>query len=68
MFEVTVICAACNEETAVVVENLDDVDREVCDCGYSFVVLAVAEFKQVYGGEGQLIDLPRRSDGLSRAA
>lgn len=68
MFEITVVCSACSEETAVTVENLDDVDREVCECGYSYVVLSVAEFEPVYAEKGQLFQLPRPGDGLSRAA
>lgn len=68
MFEVTVVCSACNEETAVVVESIDDVEREVCECGYSFVVLSVAELEPVHVKQGELLDLPRRGAGLSRAA
>ena len=48
-------------------KNLDDVDREVCPCGYSYVVLAVSEFEPVYAERGQVIELPRRRK-LSRAA
>ncbi len=51
----------------MVVEELDDVDREVCPCGYSYVVLAVSEFEPVYAERGQVIELPRRRK-LSRAA
>jgi hypothetical protein len=68
MFEITVVCSACNEETAVVVEHLDDVEREVCECGYNYVVLSVAKFEPVHAKKGQLIELPRRHDGLSHAA
>ncbi|MGN6254163.1 MAG: hypothetical protein ACTHO8_04180 [Solirubrobacterales bacterium] len=67
MFEITVVCSSCGEETEVVVEDLDAVEREVCECGYSFVVLSVAEFEPVHK-EGQLVELPRRGNGLSRAA
>lgn len=68
MFQVTVVCSSCAEETEVVVEDLDAVDREVCPCGYSFVVLSVAEFEPVHGKGGQLIQLRPRPDGLKRAA
>lgn len=68
MFEITVICSACNEEAEVVVDDLDAAEREVCECGYSFVVLSVAEFEPVHAKGGQLLELPRRGDGLSRAA
>ncbi|HEX5525798.1 MAG TPA: hypothetical protein VFX44_01210 [Solirubrobacterales bacterium] len=66
--EVFVVCSACEEETSVVVEDLDAVEREVCDCGYSFVVLSVAEFEPVHAKGGQLVELPWRGDDLSRAA
>lgn len=66
-FEVTIVCSSCGEETEVVVEDLDDIDREVCECGYSYVVLSVAEFEPLHE-KGQLVELPRRDDGLSRAA
>jgi len=50
-----------------VVEDLNDVDREVCPCGYSYVVLAVGEFEPVYAAQAQVIELPRRRK-LSNAA
>ncbi len=68
MFEVMVVCSACEEETSVTVEDLDAVEREVCECGYSYVVLSVAEFEPVHAKGGQILELPRRGDGLSRAA
>ncbi|HEU4737919.1 MAG TPA: hypothetical protein VFS54_02425 [Solirubrobacterales bacterium] len=68
MFQVTVVCSSCAEETEVVVESLDDADREVCECGYSYVVVSVAEFEPVEIKGGQLIELRRRDDGLERAA
>lgn len=67
MFQVLVACSSCPEETEVVVENLDDVDREVCPCGYSYVVLAVSEFEPVYAERAQVLHLPRRRK-LQRAA
>lgn len=68
MLQVTVVCSSCAEETEVVAEDLDAVDREVCPCGYSYVVLSIAEFEPVHGEGGQLIQLRRRPDGLKRAA
>lgn len=68
MLQVTVVCSSCAEETDVVVENLDDVDREVCPCGYSYVVVSVAEFEPVEIKGGQLIELRPRSDDLKHAA
>ncbi len=49
------------------VESLADVEREACECGYSYVVLAVAEFEPVQVAGGQLIELRPRDD-LRRAA
>lgn len=49
------------------VEELDDVDREVCPCGYSYVVLSVGTFEPVHLQGGELIELPRRRK-LTRAA
>ena len=66
-FVVSVVCSSCGEEGEVTVKDLDDVDREVCECGYSYVVLSVAEFEPVHK-KGELVELPRRDDDLSRAA
>jgi hypothetical protein len=60
MFQVLVACSSCPEETEVLVEDLEDVDREVCSCGYSYVVLAVSEFEPVHAVSAQVIELPRR--------
>ena len=49
------------------VADLDDVEREVCACGYSFVVVSVASFEPVYAEAGELIELSPRSN-LSLAA
>lgn len=68
MWQVTVVCSACAEEVEVEVENLDDVDREVCECGYSFVVLSVAAFEPIYAERGELIELPRRREIRRHAA
>ncbi|HEY5941355.1 MAG TPA: hypothetical protein VIT89_00650 [Solirubrobacterales bacterium] len=67
MWQVTVLCSGCDEESEVVVEALDDVEREVCPCGYSVAVLSVASFEAVYAKGGELIELVPRRD-LSRAA
>jgi hypothetical protein len=68
MWQVTIVCSDCAEETEVVVENLDDVDREVCECGYSYVVVSVAEFEPVEIAGGQLIQLRPRQGHLKHAA
>jgi hypothetical protein len=66
MWQLTIVCSDCSEETDVVVESLDDVEREVCACGYSYVVLSVAAFEAVEIAGGQLIELrPRREQSLA---
>ena len=70
MWQVTVVCSDCAGETEVVVSDLDDVEREACPCGYSYVALSVAGFEPVYaedGEDGELVVLAPRSD-LSLAA
>jgi hypothetical protein len=62
MWQVKIVCSSCAEETEVVVKHLDDVEREVCVCGYSFVVLSVAEFEPVEVEGGELVELRRRDD------
>lgn len=47
MWQVLVLCSGCADEVEVPVEDLDDVEREVCGCGCSFVVLSVAELELV---------------------
>lgn len=48
-------------------DDVDDVEREVCQCGYAVVVLSVASFEPVYAENGELVELPSRSH-LSLAA
>ena len=67
MWQVTVLCSGCAEESELVVEGLDDVEREACDCGYSFVVLSVASFEPVHADDGELVEFPSRRD-ISLAA
>lgn len=66
---VTVVCSdpECIEEREVVVEDLDAVDRYVCDCGHGFVVVAVSELDE---GDrpGSLISLPSRRRSQTRRA
>lgn len=67
MWQLTIVCSSCAEESQVEVHDLEDVEREVCACGYSYVVLSVAHFEPVEVKGGQLIELRRRDD-LSLAA
>jgi hypothetical protein len=60
MLLVTVVCSSCAEESDVVVEDLEGVGREVCACGYSYVILSVAEFEPVEVEGGEVIQLRRR--------
>ncbi|HXS33867.1 MAG TPA: hypothetical protein VN758_08870 [Solirubrobacterales bacterium] len=63
----TVFCSDCAEESELVVEALEHVEREACSCGYSFVLLSVASFEPIYAEGGELVELPARGD-LSQAA
>lgn len=63
----TVLCSDCSGESEIVVADLDDVEREVCQCGYSYVVRSVASFEPVYAEDGELIVFAPRGD-LSLAA
>jgi hypothetical protein len=47
MWQAIVVCSDCAEEAEVLVEDLDDLEREVCACGYSVVILSVAGFEPV---------------------
>lgn len=62
MWQVTIVCSSCAEESDVLVESLDDVEREACECGYSFVVVSVAAFEAVEVKGGELVELRRRDD------
>lgn len=50
------------------VAEIDDVDREVCPCGYSYVVLAVSSFEAVYARQAEVIELAPRRRKLPQAA
>ena len=50
------------------VEELDDVDREACPCGYSYVVLTVSEFEPIFARQAEVIELRRRPRKLPNAA
>lgn len=49
VWEVHVSCSSpgCTEEWDIWVDDLDDVDREVCSCGHNAVVAAVAVYRPV---------------------
>jgi hypothetical protein len=58
MWQITVVCSSCAEETEVVVDNLGEVDREVCPCGYNYVVLSVAAFEPLHAKQAEIHQLP----------
>ena len=60
MLQVTIVCSACAEETEAVVGSIEDAEREVCPCGYSYVVLSVADFEPVEIAGAEVIELRRR--------
>lgn len=62
MWQVAVYCSGCAEEAEVVVKDLDDVEREACPCGYSYVLLSVASFEPVHAEGGELVVLAPRGD------
>jgi hypothetical protein len=62
MWQALVVCSSCAEEEEVVVADIDDLDREACSCGYSYVVLSVATFEPVYSERAKLIEFPGRRD------
>ncbi len=59
MWQLTIVCSGCAEESELVVEDVEDVEREACECGYSFVVLSVAEFEPVEVAGAEVIELRR---------
>lgn len=50
------------------VEKLDDVDREVCPCGYSYVVLTVSHLEPVFAPRAEVVELRPRRQKLTNAA
>jgi hypothetical protein len=62
MWQAAVYCSGCAEESEVVVKDLDDVERDACPCGYSYVVLSVASFEPVHAEGGELIVLAPQGD------
>lgn len=55
MFEVALICSDCGEDTQEVVKHIDDVDRAVCPCGYSYVARSVASYESLYSESKSLL-------------
>jgi hypothetical protein len=47
MWGLGVVCSGCAEEYEITVEDLEEVDREVCPCGYCVVLVWVASVEPV---------------------
>jgi hypothetical protein len=68
MFLATIICSdpGCDEVREVAVERLSQLDGFSCECGYGFVLAAIAELRDA-GGEVVAI-APTRVRDARRAA
>ncbi|MGH2923314.1 MAG: hypothetical protein ACRDKH_04710 [Solirubrobacterales bacterium] len=67
MFLATIICSdpGCDEEHEVAVERLDQLEGFACECGYGFVLAAVAELRE---SGGELIALAPAGEPAARRA
>jgi hypothetical protein len=68
MFLAQIVCSdpECAEETEVTVESLDELDGCVCECGFGFVLIQVAERREP--GSVQVVALPQRRRSPERRA
>jgi hypothetical protein len=48
MWQITVFCSGCADEYEMTVEDLEEVEREACPCGYSVIAISIAGFEPVY--------------------
>jgi hypothetical protein len=55
----------CPEELEIAIADLDELDGLVCECGYGFVLMEVAELRQV---GGSLVRLPKRQPARRQQA
>jgi hypothetical protein len=69
MFLATIICsdADCDEVREIAVERLSELDGFSCECGYGFVLAAVAELREA-GGEVVAIEARRAAPAARRRA
>jgi hypothetical protein len=67
VFLAQIICSdpVCTEELEVTIENLDELDGFLCDCGHGFVLLTVSELRDV---SGVVVSLPERRRVSGRRA
>ena len=68
MLMARIVCSDpdCTEELEVSVEGLDDLDGYVCDCGFRFVLIEVAEHREP--DSVQVVALPQRRRPPARRA
>jgi hypothetical protein len=61
-----IVCSdpRCAEELDVSVEDLDELDALICECGFGFVLVDVAELRQ----GGSLIAFPAKRGAADRRA
>jgi hypothetical protein len=69
MLLATVVCSdpQCFEERELAVETLDEVDRDICECGHGFVVVTVARLEES-GRAAPVVSLRRPQRGEARRA
>jgi hypothetical protein len=62
-----IVCSdpRCTEELEVTIEEVDQVDDYLCDCGFGFVLMDVAELREA---GGTLVALPTRRRSAERRA
>ena len=62
-----IVCSdrRCTEELEIEIEDLDELDGFVCECGYGFVLMEVAELRRA---GGSLHTLPARDRAPERRA
>jgi hypothetical protein len=69
VFIARIVCSdeACTEELEVTVENLDQLENYLCDCGHGFVLITVSELREA-AGPGVVVSLPERGRARTRRA
>jgi hypothetical protein len=48
VWELGVVCSGCADEYEITVDDLEEVEREVCPCGYCVVLVWVASLEPVW--------------------
>jgi hypothetical protein len=62
-----IVCSdpRCTEELEVAIEELDELDGFVCECGFGFVLMEVGELRST---GGSVVSLPKRRRAPERRA